>query len=292
MKAVEAAGDSHGFERKHSFVFPDPTTDAGICTTQLHYARRGEGGLPLVTLPIYVRAEVYPPASDTECMLVATRNRRYHGDGGDGVTAYAAVHRTDFSFRSSVFDAFPDVTTHASVKLRKGEWNEIGMALSAKAATYWVNGRKIASTPMQGGRWHPPLFSSEELYVGLACYDTLYYFRGFSFSRDPKALKAVCADAELRSLSLLKEKIVTLTAEVSEGLIVSVSCTSIGGETVARFDKTDETVSVGSIRTLLRSALPEMDAVRLVLPNGSLLSEDDDLRPLIAAVARSEPKNS
>ena len=50
-----------------------------------------------------------------------------HGSGGDGLTVSSGVNRSDFTFRSGVFQGFPRVTRRFGCPmLRSLEWNEAG----------------------------------------------------------------------------------------------------------------------------------------------------------------------
>eukprot|EP00930_Biecheleria_cincta_P043736 TRINITY_DN30014_c0_g1_i1.p1 TRINITY_DN30014_c0_g1~~TRINITY_DN30014_c0_g1_i1.p1 ORF type:complete len:333 (-),score=41.81 TRINITY_DN30014_c0_g1_i1:156-1154(-) len=249
------------------------------------------GDATLVSLPIYVRVEVYPPDGNTECMLIATRNRRGHGHGGDGLTAYASVNRTCFSFRTGVFAGFPSrIRQHATAMLRQRQWNEISMALSEQHATYWINGVQIASLLFEDGD-----LPGAQLYVGLVSYSTEYSVRRFDVSRDPRLLKFVCSSEEIRAAKLWKERVITLHTTILEDggtsqSVVSILCTNIAGEQVAVFELA-KAESLESFRQELTEQLRlgVFDDMRLVLSDGSLLGEADDHKPLSLALGLDQP---
>jgi len=161
---------------------------------------------------------VFPPADGTECFLIATLNRQHFGQGGDGLTAYSAVHRTDFTFRSGVFSSFPLVVRHSKARLRPRQWNELSMALSDHRATYWINGQRLATCVIKEGD-----LPSTEVYVGLVSYSTEYRVRRFDISRDPQVL------------SWLMIRVITLHARLQDG-VVSVSCTGMSGDELANLE--------------------------------------------------------
>lgn len=242
------------------------------------YAVQTEDGMVRVQLPIYVRAEVFPPNAGTECMLIATSNCRYWGQG-DGLTAYSCVRRTDFHFRTRVFDRFPTrVRRHCHERLQEGRWNELSMALSENYATYWINGKRIATMTVTGGD-----IPAAELYVGLISYDSAYRVRGLDVSRDPELLQAICKRDEMHALGILKERILTMFVTCGDNNLVSISCTSIAGGQVASFEGILSTTLLKAFRGMLSERLElnqHRDELRLVLPNGVLLGEADDLKPL------------
>jgi len=174
-------------------------------------------------LPVFVRVEVFPRQDDTECFLIATLNKRSFGRGGDGLTIYGSVNRTDFTFRTSVFDGHPDVIRHNHVKLRRGEWNEMGLAIGEHQATYWINRVPVATCILEEGD-----LPSNALFFGLTCYAHDYQFRRFDVSRDPTAL------------SVFNDRVLTLQGTIENGTL-RVRCLNMSGSEVATFDATDAT---------------------------------------------------
>lgn len=289
-------GDAAGAEvrvQPHSMVFPKPSLQMPYERSQTDEALAGYvhpvGEATCVSLPIYVRAEVYPPAGNTECILIATRNRLRHGQGGDGLTAYACVNRTSFSFRTRVFAGFPSsVRQHARALLQQQQWNEISMALSEKHATYWINGKQIASLKI--GRGDLPGDPGVQLYLGLVSYSTEYLVRRFDVSRDPRLLTFICSSEEIRAANVWKQRIITLHATTLDKgpscNAVSISCTNIAGEQVAVFEDLPKTELLGTFRLELaeRLRLGVFDDMRLVLPDGLLLGTADDTHSLSLAL--------
>jgi len=267
--------------RPRSLVFPAPMFKMPYelsLASPPDYAVRTEGDMIRVQLPIYFRAEVFPPDDGTECMLIATSNCQYWGQG-DGLTAYSCVRRTDFHFRTRVFDGFPArVRRHLHERLQGGRWNELSMAISESKATYWINGKQIATLIMTGCE-----VPSAELYVGLVSYDTAYRFRRFDVSRDPELLQHVCKKEEMHALGILRERILTVFVTCRDNSLMSLSCTSISGGQVASFEEIILTTTLKAFRRMLAENLElnkHRDELRLVLPNGVLLGEADDLKPL------------
>eukprot|EP00928_Gymnodinium_smaydae_P094587 TRINITY_DN7964_c0_g2_i1.p1 TRINITY_DN7964_c0_g2~~TRINITY_DN7964_c0_g2_i1.p1 ORF type:complete len:259 (-),score=24.41 TRINITY_DN7964_c0_g2_i1:314-1090(-) len=215
---------------QHAFAFPSPLLRMPFerdRPTPLDYVREDENAnVPTVVLPIYFRAEVMPLQDGGECILIATCNRQRHGRGGDGLTAYGAVRRTDFTFRLGVFARFLSrVKLHSRTKLRLREWNEMSMVLSQQQALYWINGKKVASA-----RFASDEVVAAELSVGLASYDTSYMIRGFDVSCDPRILQLVCSPQEIASLHLWGRFVVTLHACPVRTGVVSVSCRNMAVE--------------------------------------------------------------
>lgn len=233
-----------------------------------------------VSLPIYVRAEVFPLAANTECILVATCNRRKYGQGGDGLTAYGSVDRSDFDFRTEVFNGFPaNVTRHdRRTKLRPNVWNEMSLLLSDREVTYWINGTRVASMPFSRSR-----LPETDLHVGFVSYSTPYRIRGFDVSRDPRVLKLMYSNEDLCGLSLFRERVFTLQGSLlPDRDCLSLWCMNIAGEEVARFDAVPAGTLLREFRTMLADQLrmTEFDIARLVLSNGDLLSDDENGKQL------------
>mmetsp|Transcript_14070 Transcript_14070/g.38486 ORF Transcript_14070/g.38486 Transcript_14070/m.38486 type:complete len:316 (-) Transcript_14070:233-1180(-) len=231
-----------------------------------------------VHLPIYFRAEVFPPSRNTECILIATHNRREWGRGGDGLTAYASVSRTDFSFRTNIFASFPaGVVQHSRKMLHQAQWNELSMAISERTATYWINGVRIATVTFGRGELPPA-----ELYVGLLSYAERFSVRRFDVSRDPQVLQTVCDRSELRDLGLFKVRILTVNVTAMDEHTLSIACTSIAGECVASFDNILATALFKDFRRMVVDRLQwnEFMDLQLVLPSGTLLGEATDREPV------------
>lgn len=271
--------------KPHSLVFPTPLLKM---PHELHlgsapdYVQK-DGDRTRVTLPIYCRAEVLPLAADTECFLIATQNCRGWGQGGDGLTVSSGVNRTDFTFRSGVFQGFPRVTRQGSPMLRSLEWNELSMVLSETLASYWINGMLVASCKLEPGE-----VPAAELYLGLTSYSTAYRVRGFDVSRDPAVLQRVCTLQEMRQLGVFKEKVVTCTAQWDESKSeVCISCANLAGEHLAKFQALQAYMPLQSFRRLLMQELKltRHHDVRLVLQDGTLLTEGQDEKPLCTVLA-------
>eukprot|EP00929_Paragymnodinium_shiwhaense_P093029 TRINITY_DN53068_c1_g1_i1.p1 TRINITY_DN53068_c1_g1~~TRINITY_DN53068_c1_g1_i1.p1 ORF type:complete len:365 (+),score=34.86 TRINITY_DN53068_c1_g1_i1:102-1196(+) len=174
---------------------------------------------PCFEVPFYFRAEVFPPAGDTECILVATSNKRRWGQGGDGITAFAAVgdRARAFTFRLNLFDQFPKrVVLHHGSALRTGQWNEVGMAVSEDRATYWINGVRVATMFFDD----EDVLPSTQLHVGFATYVGGFRYRNFDVSRDPIVL------------DLFRSRVFTLKTKEADG-VTSVVCLAMSGQEVA-----------------------------------------------------------
>lgn len=216
LPSAELLGASPAtIQGSNALVFPEPRfglPHERDCPFQEDLNRDVEGHIR-VTLPVYVRVEVFPEGPDTECFIIATLNKRRFGHGGDGLTIYGSVHRTDFAFRTNVFDGFPEDERHNHVRLRPGEWNEMAMVLAEDKATYWINRTAVATCFLIDGE----LPSAEALYIGLANYTTPYAFRGFDFSRDPAPL------------SVLRHRVITLHG-VDYNDAFCIRCLNMSGE--------------------------------------------------------------
>jgi hypothetical protein len=272
----------------HSLAFPQPLLqmpyelDRAKSIDYIHHD--ADENLVRVSLPIYVRAEVFTPSRETECILIATHNRRGFQNGGDGLTAYGAVHRTDFSFRTQVFNTWPQHTRrHALVKLKARQWNEMSIALSEHEATYWINGVHVASVTLG----HADL-PAKDLYIGFVSYQAPYMIRRFDVSRDPRMLKFVCSEQELNELYLFREHILTLhgVALDNNADAVSVICTNIAGNEVANFVSLPARSRLKDFRDKLAEwlQLNDFDKLRLVLRDGTLIREADDTKLLSTAL--------
>merc|ERR1711879_629084 len=77
---------------------------------------------------------------------------------------------------------------------------------------------------------------STDLYIGLMSWDTVYRIRGFDVSRDPRHLQSICTEAELRELGVCRDQVIQVHGVIAGEGRVSVSCTSLSGEEIARFD--------------------------------------------------------
>jgi len=280
--------------RPHSMVFPRPLLQMPYeleRAAPLDYSRHvPDENLVCLSLPIYARAEVFTPTDNTECILLATLNRRGFGQGGDGLTAYGAVNRTDFTFRTRVFDAFPaGVRHHRRARLGLHEWNEMSLALSEHKATYWINGVQVATITFGHGD-----LPSTELYIGFISYSTPYRIRRFDVSRDPRIVGFVCSEHELRELSLLRQRIVTLNGVVLGDGVMSIACTGMAGDELANFDAVPTTMLLKDFRRILAEQLEfkEFDDVRLVLQDSTLLGANDDRKPVYLALQLGGPEPS
>eukprot|EP00929_Paragymnodinium_shiwhaense_P073788 TRINITY_DN37695_c0_g1_i3.p1 TRINITY_DN37695_c0_g1~~TRINITY_DN37695_c0_g1_i3.p1 ORF type:complete len:309 (-),score=22.89 TRINITY_DN37695_c0_g1_i3:544-1470(-) len=260
---VHRIPEEHQVHGNHSLYFPEPCW-------QLPYERKMRiesaeppGDDPLCfELPFYFRAEVLPEARNTECVLVATSNKRpfdYQGDGdyADGVTAYASVDRTCFSIRLNLFRRCPRrMVVHNYEVLKQGEWNELGMAMSEERAVYWINGVRIATA----------FFNEFELpasilHVGFVSKATGFKYRNFDLSRDPLVIN-----------HLYSGRVITLTATATQeedAAAISVSCTAINGEELAILD-------VGRASQLLPGTRVRLDA-RASAKRASDREEDESL---------------
>jgi len=169
-------------------------------------------------LPVFVRIEVFPEHYDCECILLATARRHSVGRGTDALTVYGAVHRTDFTFRASVFDRFPDdIRRHNQVLLKTFAWNEMSLAIAEHQATYWINGVPVATLFPKGDD-----IPSNELYFGMTRWSRDFRCRRFAVSRDPVAL------------GVFANKVLTLQSRL-EGDLLHVNCISMGGDEVGVF---------------------------------------------------------
>lgn len=274
--------------KPYGLVFPTPLLKM---PHELHldstpdYVQK-DGAWTRVSLPIYCRAEVLPLGPDTECFLIATQNCRGWGQGGDGLTVSSGVNRTDFTFRSGVFQGFPrGVTRQGSPMLRSSEWNELSMVLSESLASYWINGMLVASCKLEPGE-----VPAAELYLGLTSYSTGYRIRGFDVSRDPAVLQRVCTLEAMRTLGVFMEKVVTLTAQWDDvdSLDLCISCANLAGEHLAKFQAVQGNTPLQSFRRLLMRELKltRHHDVRLVLQDGTLLTEGQDEKPLCTVLAQ------
>mmetsp|Transcript_16586 Transcript_16586/g.52030 ORF Transcript_16586/g.52030 Transcript_16586/m.52030 type:complete len:387 (+) Transcript_16586:43-1203(+) len=177
-----------------------------------------EGHIPF-HLPVFVRVEVFPEEESTECFLIATKNKRGFGHGGDGLTVYGSVDRTSFTFRTNVFDSFPPgLIRHTQVRLRRREWNEMALAIAEHQATYWINGVPVATCRLEDAD-----LPSKRLFLGLTRYAHDYRFRRFDVSRDPAVL------------SVFSDRVLTLLAAM-EGGTLRVRCLGVSGSEVAALE--------------------------------------------------------
>eukprot|EP00438_Fugacium_kawagutii_P000619 Skav224341 [mRNA] locus=scaffold2411:24096:26202:- [translate_table: standard] len=239
----------------------------------------------LYALPVYFRAEVRPLTPDAECFLVATLNCRVWGLGGDGLTAYGSVNRGDFTFRSQVFGGFPRAQVHARQSerlLKMGQWNEMAMVLSERKATYWINEKMVATC-----RLSPGDLPAAEVYLGLISYRNGYEVRGFDVTREPLMIQHICSQEDMIDLGILKQKILTLTCRRAGATGLVVFCDSLAGEHVATFpvgmsQMVQADMPFWSFRLLLQQylQLPRHHDLRLVLADGTLLTEKHDSTPL------------
>eukprot|EP00930_Biecheleria_cincta_P007166 TRINITY_DN108325_c0_g1_i1.p1 TRINITY_DN108325_c0_g1~~TRINITY_DN108325_c0_g1_i1.p1 ORF type:complete len:272 (-),score=39.98 TRINITY_DN108325_c0_g1_i1:114-929(-) len=126
-------------------------------------------------LPLHASVDVLPPGSNTECYMVATENKRGWGQDGDGFTVCASADCCDFAFRTKVFGRFPDsVRRHNKGLLNQKQWNTMELALSEKHATYFLNGKQIATIEFRGDE-----LPSKTPFIGMYAFTTSYKARNF-----------------------------------------------------------------------------------------------------------------
>lgn len=224
-------------------------------------------------LPIFIRVEVWPHESNTECFLIATEKKRGWDVGGrDGLTVTASVDRDCFDFRTEVFNKFPARERHATARLTQGAWNELALAISEHRSTYWINGQRIATCNFQGGE------TSATPCIGVYAFTTTFRARRFDASRDPALLAP------------LLRQIVTLcgTWSPGSGELAGVTCTNMSGAEILSVDARGD-LRLKDLRVLLAEAMADrfgilpsdvLHGLALLLPSGRQLSSSDDAQLL------------
>ena len=64
-----------------------------------------------------------------------------------------APHRSDFTFRTGMFDAEPPVRGGQPQRITAQRWHEVRVELTTASATYWVDGRTFATATLRPGEW-------------------------------------------------------------------------------------------------------------------------------------------
>eukprot|EP00931_Biecheleriopsis_adriatica_P057146 TRINITY_DN33898_c0_g1_i1.p1 TRINITY_DN33898_c0_g1~~TRINITY_DN33898_c0_g1_i1.p1 ORF type:complete len:772 (+),score=163.10 TRINITY_DN33898_c0_g1_i1:106-2421(+) len=163
---------------KGAMVFPTPVK---VDTTLLH--DKDDSAIRW-KLPVTVSVELFPEELESECFLVASGNMHGWGKGGDALTAFAAVSRDDFTFRTKVFGAFPPkVQRHAKARLTLQAWNQMEMTISKTSATYSINSVKIATVTFEAGD-----LPSVTPLLGLYAFGHAYQARNFTVVDAKEAL--------------------------------------------------------------------------------------------------------
>lgn len=68
----------------------------------------------------------------------------WKNEGMDAITWSLAVNREDFTFRTNMFEGFPEVEYKETFKLKKGEWYTVEVFISKEYISYSVNGMTYA----------------------------------------------------------------------------------------------------------------------------------------------------
>ncbi len=82
-----------------------------------------------------------------------------------------APHRSDFTFRTGMFDAEPPVRGGQPQRITAQRWHEVRVELTTASATYWVDGRTFATATLRPGD------VAAEGFVGLLSYASAFDFR-------------------------------------------------------------------------------------------------------------------
>ena len=141
---------------------------------------------PIIRLqetPVIARYEVWahPGLRETEIIGAFSLNRKQWSgkDDCDALSWYAAVHRTDFTFRSRMYRSFPPLQKVDGLGdigpslLTPGVWHSVEVRLSLLEASYSVDGRVFAKLRT------PDAYEPSEGYFGMVSYATQGQFRGF-----------------------------------------------------------------------------------------------------------------
>jgi len=125
---------------------------------------------------VLVTVEVFPPERETECFLVATRNKKGWLESGDGITACAAVARCDFDFRYDVFGGFfSKGHRYANRWLTQNSWNTMALALREDAAVYFINEEQVHSVEIP-----PRVLPTTTPCLGVYGFTTAYRAKHFA----------------------------------------------------------------------------------------------------------------
>ena len=123
--------------------------------------------------PVVARYEVLAqPGVDVEVIGAFSLSRAAFGrPGADALTWYAAVHRSDFTFRTKVFGEFVRPQGGQPFKISPDVWHAVEVHLSKRRAAYYIDGRLFATAALKPGD------TPDEGYFGMITYATPYLFR-------------------------------------------------------------------------------------------------------------------
>mmetsp|Transcript_119558 Transcript_119558/g.283927 ORF Transcript_119558/g.283927 Transcript_119558/m.283927 type:complete len:297 (+) Transcript_119558:36-926(+) len=201
---------------KHTMLFHDP---AGVEDD----VERDASGAIRWRLPLLVTVEVFPPDANTECFIIATENKKQWGNGGDGLTVCASVDRTDFDFRYEVFGQFFDRGRRfAHVKLKRGQWNSMALAVHEESAVYFINDRQVHSVEIS-----PRELPTKTPAIGVYGFTTSYRARHFSvrpirpqvLTMLPVSSKEVAGKGAVSVATIAGKELLTMSQEDLEEML-------------------------------------------------------------------------